>query len=174
MTGREFHLSQRPTTFGEVVGQPRAVAQLTQMGRDDRRPHLLLFVGPSGCGKTTLARIVRRKLRCGEADFMEVNAANNRGIDMVRDIEQRIGLAPIDGDCRVWLIDEAHALTPDAQGAFLKILEEPPSHVYFMLATTDPQKLKPTIRTRATEIVVYPVPPDDLAGLCLRTVPTIP
>ena len=166
---REFHLEERPTSFKQVVGQGTAVQQLIALGKSEAGiPHCLLFSGPSGCGKTTLARIVRNKLRCSDSDFCEVNAADNRGIDMVREIQGRVGLAPIRGDSRVWLIDEAHAMTGDAQGAFLKLLEEPPNHVYFMLATTNPEKLKATIKTRCTEIKVRELTEGEIIGLVNR------
>lgn len=166
---RELHLEERPTTFKQVVGQPDAIRQLAGLAKGEGGlPHCLLFTGPSGCGKTTLARIVRRKLKCGDRDFFEVNAAENRGIDMVRGIQQRAGLAPLDGKARVWLIDECHQLTADAQGAFLKLLEEPPEHVYFMLATTDPQKLRKAIRTRATEVKVRDLTAAETATLVRR------
>jgi len=166
---REIHLEERPTSFKQVVGQKEACAQLAALGKSEEgMPHCLLFTGPSGCGKTTLARIIRHKLRCSDSDFAEINAAESRGIEMVRGIQGRVGLAPIDGDSRVWLIDECHALTADAQGAFLKLLEEPPGHVYFMLATTDPQKLKATIRTRCTEIKVRELTLKETEGLVRR------
>src|SRR5690606_3369465 len=107
-------------------------------------PHAMLFTGPSGCGKTTLARILRVKLRCSDNDFQEINAADFRGIDSIRSMRQQVGAAPLGGDSRIWLIDEAHSMTADAQNAFLKLLEDTPRHVYFFLATTDPQKLKKT------------------------------
>lgn len=163
---RELHISRRPQAFKDVLGQDAAVKQLKAMGKAGKVPHCLLFTGPSGCGKTTLARITRRNLRCGDADFHELNCAQQRGIDMVREIQSRVGLAPMDGKARVWLIDEAHQLTADAQGAFLKLLEEPPAHVYFMLATTNPEKLKNTIRTRCTEIKVRSLSNKELTGLC--------
>lgn len=151
----EIHLVERPKTFKQVIGQKEACQQLIGLSKSDEGiPHCLLFTGPSGCGKTTLARIVRKKLKCSDSDFVEINAANSRGIETVRGIQARVGLAPIDGDARVWLIDECHQLTSDAQGAFLKLLEEPPRHVYFMLATTDPHKLRRAIRTRCTDIKV--------------------
>jgi len=166
---REIHLEERPTSFKQVVGQREACAQLTALGKSEEGvPHCLLFTGPSGCGKTTLARIVRRKLKCSDADFAEVNAAESRGIEMVRGIGARAGLAPISGAARVWLIDECHQLTGDAQGAFLKLLEEPPDHVYFMLATTNPQKLRKAIRTRCTEIKVRELTVQEIAGLVNR------
>jgi len=166
---REIHLEERPTSFKQMVGQREACEQLVALAKSEEgMPHCLLFTGPSGCGKTTLARIVRRRLKCSDADFAEVNAAESRGIDMVRGIQARIGLAPIDGDARVWLIDECHQLTADAQGAFLKLLEEPPAHAYIMLATTDPQKLRRTIRTRCTEIKVRDLMISELVGLANR------
>jgi DNA polymerase III subunit gamma/tau len=149
---RELHLEARPQSFKEVVGQDDACRQLAGLGASGNMPHCLLFSGPAGCGKTTTARIVRKKLGCGDADFVEKDASSDNGVDMVRDIQSRVGLAPIDGKCRVWLIDECQQLTSPAQGAFLKLLEEPPNHVYFMLATTNPEKLREAIRTRATEI----------------------
>jgi DNA polymerase-3 subunit gamma/tau len=150
----ELYKVHRPKIFKTVLGQPDAVAMLTSMLEQQRVPHSLLFVGPSGCGKTTLARIVKNKLECSDQDFSEVNAAEANGIDMVRDIKNRMSLAPIGGKVRIWLIDEAHQLTSQAQNALLKILEDTPKHVYFFLATTDPQKLLPTIRTRCTDIKV--------------------
>ena len=155
----ELYKKYRPKNFKRIVGQPTITEQLTSMTRSNQFPHSSLFSGPSGCGKTTLARIMRNKLDCGDQDFQEVNCADFRGIDMVRDIRNRMNLAPIGGECRVWLIDEAHQLSSQAQNAFLKILEDTPSHVYFMLATTDPQKLIPTIRTRCAEFKVSSLNP---------------
>lgn len=167
---RELHLEERPKTFKEVIGQKEACQQLIKLAQGPGGiPHCLLFTGPSGCGKTTIARIVRGKLKCGDIDFFEVNAANDRGIDMVRDIQIKAGLSPIDGETRVWLIDECHQMTSDAQGAFLKLLEEPPTHVYFMLATTNPKKLRKEIRTRCTEITVRSLTDVEILGL-VRTV----
>lgn len=129
-------------------------------------PHKLMFSGPSGCGKTTLARILARKLDCDEdTDFCEINCADTRGIDMVRDVKRVMGLSPMAGSSRVWLMDEAHKLTNDAQTAMLKMIEEPPKHVYFILATTDPNKLIRTIQTRLTNIAVGAVPNDDLENM---------
>jgi DNA polymerase-3 subunit gamma/tau len=163
---RELHLERRPTSFKQVIGQPEAIQQLTSLAKGEGGiPHFLLFTGTSGCGKTTLARIVRNKLKCGDQDFVEINAAENRGIEMVRGLQARINLAPISGRCRVWLVDEAHQLTADAQGAFLKLLEEPPDHAYIMLATTNPEKLRKAIRTRATEIKVRDLTDKEATGL---------
>lgn len=148
----ELYKKYRPKKFSEIVGQTEAVKILTDLGIKGEIPHALLISGPSGCGKTTIARILRKKLKCSDIDYVEMNAANVRGIDAIRDISQRVGSAPIGGKTRVWVVDESHGLTSQAQDSFLKILEDTPKHVYFILLTTDPQKLKKTIRTRCTEI----------------------
>lgn len=165
----ELYKRWRPTKFSDVVGQTQAVRTLNDLGRRKAVPHTLLFHGASGCGKTTLARILRHKMRCGDADFVELNCADFRGIDMVRGLARTIQLAPLQGACRVWLIDEVHQLTTAGQDAFLKLLEDTPAHVYFMLATTDPQKLKRTIRTRCTEIRVVPLKPATMTTLVTTT-----
>lgn len=117
------------------------------------------------CGKTTLARILRRKLNCSEMDFQEINAAESRGIDTVRDIQQRMGLAPMGGKSRCWVLDEVHKLTGDAQTALLKVLEDPPNHVWFFLATTEPAKLLKTIHTRCTEIRLGAISAEQIKSL---------
>lgn len=165
----ELYKEHRPKTFKQMVGQEAQVKSLLSMVKEQRVPHTMLFIGPSGCGKTTAARILRHKLNCGDQDFAEVNAANANGIDMVRDIQNRVGLKPISGDCRVWLIDECHQLSTQAQNAFLKLLEDTPRHVYFFLATTDPQKLLNTVKTRCTTIEFKSVPKVELEKLVTRT-----
>jgi len=150
----ELHRKYRPKTFKEVAGQTKAVALLSRFVKTGKVPHTILFTGPSGCGKTTLARVLKSKLNCSPRDFTELNCADVRGIDEVRKIRSQVNHLPMGGDCRVWLIDEAHKLTNDAQNAFLKTLEEPPPHVYFFLATTDPGKLLKTVQTRCTEVHV--------------------
>lgn len=163
----ELYRKYRPTKLSEVVGQKTAVDALKGLVRRGL-PHAIVFAGPSGCGKTTLARIVRHRLRCGDHDFNEVNGANLNGVDMVRGINERMGLAPIDGNARVWLIDEAHQMTTAAQNAFLKMLEDTPDHVYFMLATTDPHKLLKTVQTRCTKISVNEIADADIYNLLGR------
>src|SRR5688572_25883760 len=140
----ELYKKFRPKTLKGVVGQEGAVSSLQSMIDKGRLPHTILFSGPSGCGKTTIARILKGILECSDLDFFEINCADFKGIDMVRDIRRYVGIPPLHGKSRVWLIDEAHQLTKDAQNAFLKLLEDTPKHAYFMLATTDPQKLLPT------------------------------
>ncbi len=158
----ELYKKHRPNSLDQIVGQPIAVRILETAIGQDSVPHFILFTGPSGCGKTTLARIVRKRLRCSRYDFIEDAP---RKIEDVRAIKRRIHQAPMKGICRVWLIDECHKLTSDAQDEFLKMLEDTPNHVYFLFTTTDPQKLKKTIRTRCTEIVVKPLSDDALVDL---------
>jgi len=158
----ELYKKYRPSELNEIVGQDTAVNTLESAFRKESIPHFILLTGPSGCGKTTLARIIRRKLRCSRHDFIEDAP---RKIEDVRAIRRRIHQAPMKGKCRVWLIDECHKLTSDAQDEFLKMLEDTPSHVYFLFTTTDPEKLKKTIRNRATEIAVKPLDVGDLSKL---------
>lgn len=149
---KELYKKYRPKRLKRVFGQEIACKKLAAFIEDKDVPHTILFTGPAGTGKTTLARIVSHELGCGKSDFQELNTADFRGIDSVRDVRMRIGSAPISGDCRVWLMDECHKLTNDAQNAFLKMLEDTPEHVYFMLATTEPERLIKTLRSRATQI----------------------
>lgn len=166
---KELHRKYRPRTFAEVVGQHEVIAVLRSKLNDSEVPHALLFAGPSGCGKTTLARILAKELDCSAHDLQEINAADSRGIDTIREIQQRLGLSPLAGKCRVWLIDESHRLTSDAQAALLKMTEDTPSHAYFMFATTDPDKMLTTLRSRCTRIDVRPLNREELGKLVLST-----
>jgi DNA polymerase-3 subunit gamma/tau len=161
----ELYKKWRPKNLDAIVGQSSAVAVLTQMIENDEIPHSILLTGPSGCGKTTIARILRKHLKCNTQDFAEVNIADIRGIDNVRDIRRRMSLRPLHGKTKIWLLDEVAKMSGDAQTALLKMLEDTPKHVYFMLATTDPHKLLKTIRTRCTEIALKPIGNDDLTHL---------
>jgi len=165
----EFYKKYRPKTLDQIVGQKNAVLVLGKYIKHKNIPHTLLLTGPSGIGKTTIARILKRELNCSKQDFNEINCADFKGIDTVRDIRTRMNQAPINGDCRIWLIDEAHKLTGDAQNAFLKILEDTPNHIYFILATTEPQKLLKTIRTRCTEFALKPLSDIEIDELIKRT-----
>lgn len=127
--------------------------------------HSVLLVGPSGCGKTTIARILRTRLDCSDSDFQEINCADFRGIETVREIRQRTSLAPIKGKCRVWLLDEVQQCTKDMQSGLLKILEDTPKHVYFLLCTTDPGKLLRTILTRCMRVQCKSLTNTDLIKL---------
>lgn len=166
----EIYKRLRPKTLGGVIGQDGAVASLERMIQKGGLPHAILLTGPSGVGKTTIARILRNTLDCGERDFVEMNCADFKGIDMVRDIRRHSDMMPLHGECRVWLIDEAHKLTSDAQNAFLKLLEDTPKHVYFMLATTDPHKLIKTIHTRCSEVKLSALSQSDLVKVLQRAV----
>jgi len=168
----ELYKRLRPQRLKQIVGNDNTVAALRNMLYNKTLPHTLLFHGPSGCGKTTLARILARRLRCHEMDFKEVNSSNFRGIDTIRSIADAMHLSPV-GKCRVWLIDECHKLTNDAQNAALKMLEDTPSHVYFLLCTTEPEKLIKPIRTRCCEMPVAGLSPADLEKLLARTVEEI-
>lgn len=165
----ELYKKHRPTTLARVLGQDETTKVLQGMLEENRVPHSILLTGPSGCGKTTIARILRTSLECSDQDFQEVNCADFRGVDMVRDIRRQMGFSPVGGKCRVWMIDECHKLTNDAQNAILKILEDTPKHVFFILATTDPQKLIRTIRTRCTELTVRDLSEKELVRLVKRT-----
>lgn len=162
----ELYKRHRPKSFKAFAGNTAVAAQLKEWVAKGRVPHFILFQGGSGMGKTTLARILKAKLKCGDPDFQEINAAGQgRGIERVKQIESQIGMAPIAGECRIYLIDEAHKLTNDAQNALLKMLEDTPRHVYFFVCTTDPQKLIATIRTRATTVTVAPLQSEEMRAL---------
>jgi len=159
----ELYKRYRPKNLGQMIGQDVAVNTLEAVIEKDNIPHFIMFTGPRGCGKTTLARIMRRKLKCSKYDFVETAP---RKVEAVREIKSRINLAAIKGKRRVFLIDECHKLTSDAQDEFLKMLEDGcPSHVYFLFTTTEPQKMKSTIKDRCTEIVVKPLNEKNLTKL---------
>lgn len=160
----------RPKDFSEIVGNEETVSALEAMLERDDKPHSILFSGPSGCGKTTLARIVAGKLGCKGVDFTEVDTADFRGIDTIRDIRMKSQYKPVESDVRVWLLDECHKLSNDAQNALLKILEDTPTHVYFILATTDPQYLIPTIKNRCQQFEVKPLNDKQMKKLLYRVV----
>ena len=138
----------RPTKFDELLGnEGTKKAIMTTLGS----VHCYLFFGPRGCGKTTTARIIANELGCSKHDLFELNAADNTGIDDARAIISSAALAPMVGNVKVYIIDECHRFTSNAQDSMLKILEEPPSHVYFILCTTDPRKVIDTIKSRAQQ-----------------------
>lgn len=166
----ELYKKYRPKKLSSMVGNEQVCNMFLRMLKTKSVPHAILLHGPSGCGKTTIARILRRALRCVDQDFREVNCADFRGIDMVREIRVRmVGMCSPGGEARVWLIDEAHQLSTQAQNAFLKIMEDTPPRVYFILATTDPQKLLSTIRTRCTEAAVRGLTVAETRDLLQRT-----
>lgn len=153
----------RPETLQQVAGNKSAIVALDNLFEKEYFPHALLITGPTGCGKTTLGRIVANMLGAHEDDYREIDSAQFNGIDTVREIkgQMRFGPRHPSSDCRVWLIDEAHMLGTGgaseknkAQNAILKMLEDAPDHVYFILCTTDPQRLLKTVVGRCVEISV--------------------
>lgn len=166
----ELYRKHRPSLWKQVLGQDKAVKLLRGMVEKGRVPHALLIAGPSGCGKTTLARILAAKLGCSLSthDFNEVNCGVVESpIDTVRSIQTRMNLKPMAGSCRLWLLDEAQALVraKGAQEGLLKILEDPPATAYFIICTTEPDKLLPTIRNRCTRVDVKPLAEQHLKQL---------
>lgn len=143
----------RPETFDDVVGQEQLVDLLTSSIKQKKIVHAYLFCGGRGTGKTTVARIFAKDIGCNSEDIIEIDAASNRGIDEIRELREAVRTAPFSSPYKVYIIDEAHMLTKEAANALLKTLEEPPSHVIFILATTDPEKLPPTIVSRCQKII---------------------
>ncbi len=160
----------RSRDFNELVGQPQVVLTLTNALKQGRISHAYLFSGPRGVGKTSAARILARKIngfkpeQTDHLDIIEIDAASNRRIDEIRDLREKVHIAPLQAKYKVYIIDEAHMLTTEAFNALLKTLEEPPTHAVFILATTEPQKLPETILSRTQRFSFAPVEPEILAA----------
>jgi len=144
----------RPTILDEVVGNKSAIKALKKELKAEKHSHIYLFSGPSGCGKTTLARILASSFGCLDMNIIEMNAASQRGIDVIRDLEKMSQYSPMGGGARAIILDECHSLTKDAQNAALKLFEDIPSYQYYFLSTTEPGKVLPTIRTRCNQVQV--------------------
>jgi DNA polymerase-3 subunit gamma/tau len=143
-----LYRTYRPASWSEVRGQESIVAALKAVISAQNPAHAYLFSGGRGTGKTTVARIFARELGCVPEDMYEIDAASNRGIDDIRELREAVRTLPFSSPYKVYIIDEVHMLTKDSFNALLKTLEEPPAHVIFILATTEPHKLLDTVVSR--------------------------
>lgn len=181
----------RPRTFAEIVGQEHISRTLQNAIKNDRIAHAYLFCGPRGTGKTTSAKVFAKALNClnpvdtepcnecencirvnegTSMDVMEIDAASNRGIDEIRDLREKVKFAPTEGKYRVYIIDEVHMLTTEAFNALLKTLEEPPGHVIFILATTEPHKIPVTVLSRCQRFDFRSIGIQDIVGRLSKVV----
>ena len=187
MAYKALYRTYRPRTFAEVAGQQPIVKTLENALKTNKIAHAYLFCGPRGTGKTTMARLLAKALNCSEGmghqcnhcsncleidegihpDVIEIDAASNNGIDQVRDLIEKVNYLPIKGKYKVYIIDEVHNMSDNAFNALLKTLEEPPSHVIFVLATTEPHNILPTIVSRCQRYDFTKVAEEDIyAKLC--------
>ena len=183
----------RPGSFNELVGQEQVTVPLSAALDNGRINHAYLFSGPRGCGKTSSARIMARSLNCvngptskpcgkcnscvslaangpGNLDVTELDAASHNGVDDMRELRDRAMFAPAESRYRIFIIDEAHMITNQGSNALLKIVEEPPAHLIFIFATTEPEKVIGTIRSRTHHYPFRLLTPQAMRGLLERTV----
>jgi len=161
----------RPRTLAQIKGNKEVVTSLITMLEDlTTFPHAILLHGPTGCGKTSIARIIADSLGATKLDLKEVNSSDFRGIDTAREIIKNSHFRPVESPCRVWIIEEAQGLTKEAQNALLTTLEDTPKHSYFILCTTDPKKLLPTVKNRCSQFQVDPLTDPQMVGLLKKIV----
>ncbi|MDD3818465.1 MAG: DNA polymerase III subunit gamma/tau [Actinomycetota bacterium] len=178
-----FYRKWRPRNFDEIIGQEYNIKTIKNAISNNRLSHCYIFCGPRGTGKTSTARILAKALNCvkgitpdpcnkcsncisisngSSVDVVEIDAASNRGIDEIRELREKVKYLPNVLRKKVYIIDEVHMLTPEAFNALLKILEEPPEHVIFIMATTEPNRVIPTILSRCQRFDFYPIPADKI------------
>ena len=183
MTSQVYYRKWRPNNFANLAGQKHIRTTIQNAIIKERVSHSYLFCGPRGTGKTSTARILAKAVNClnhdsGDPcnhcdpcvsfndgtflDLIELDAASNRGIDDIREIREKINFSPVKGRRKVYIIDEAHMLTPEAENAFLKTLEEPPKHVMFILCTTEMDRIAPTIISRCQRFDFKLLSSDDI------------
>ena len=157
----------RPQRFEDVAGQEHIITTLKHAVEENKIAHAYLFCGPRGTGKTTIAKLLAKAVNCTGSpkpcdqcencqqitlgthpDVIEIDAASNNGVDEIRDLIEKVKYAPTQGKYKVYIVDEFHMMSPSASNALLKTLEEPPTHVIFIFATTEPHKILPTIISR--------------------------
>ena len=170
----------RPSNFGDMVGQNKIITVINNAIMENRLSHAYLFSGPRGTGKTTTAKIIAKMVNCSNlidgnpcntcenclnntSDIIEIDAASNNGVDEIRELRDKINLVPSSGRYKIYIIDEVHMLTIQAFNALLKTLEEPPSHIIFILATTEPNKIPLTISSRCQKFKFLRISEDDIA-----------
>ncbi len=184
MSYQVFARKYRPQTFDDLVGQEHVTRTLKNAVEQNRLAHAYLFVGPRGIGKTSLARILAKALNCihgptitpcglcdsckeitggNSLDVLEIDGASNNGVEQVRELRDNVRYAPSKGKYKIYIIDEVHMLTAQAFNALLKTLEEPPEHVKFIFATTEPQKVLPTILSRCQRFDLHRIPANLIA-----------
>ncbi|MDF2460857.1 MAG: polymerase-3 subunit gamma/tau [Candidatus Saccharibacteria bacterium] len=182
MSDQALYRKYRSSSFDEVLGQEHVVKTLTTAISHGRFSHAYLFTGPRGVGKTSVARLLARSLNCtgdtkpcnqcpnclaainSSLDVVEIDAASNRSIDSVRDLRDKVALAPTQGRYKIYIIDEVHMLTNEAFNALLKTLEEPPAHAVFVLATTEAHKVPDTIISRTQRFSFKPITLSDITS----------
>ena len=184
MSYQVFARKYRPQTFDDLVGQAHVTRTLKNAVEQNRLAHAYLFVGPRGIGKTSTARILAKALNCihgptikpcgvcdsckeiaggNSLDVLEIDGASNNGVEQVRELRDNVRYAPSKGKFKIYIIDEVHMLTSAAFNALLKTLEEPPPHVKFIFATTEPQKVLPTILSRCQRFDLHRIPANLIA-----------